>query len=61
MKQVYKLLSEYNELKNTTYTAFLSSDGAVSIKDSKTLESVCLYVDVESAIKDIKEALKRRK
>lgn len=57
MKEVYKLLSEYNELKSTTYTAFLSSDGSVSIKTSKGLKDVCLYVDVESAIKDIKRAV----
>ena len=59
MKDVYKLLSEYNELNNTTYVAFYDkSDGTVTIKHSKDLKPLCIYISIDEAIKDIKKAVK---
>lgn len=59
MREIYKMLSEYNELKNVFYTCFFDPiDKSVTIKDAKTFESVCLYHSIEFAISDIKQSLK---
>jgi hypothetical protein len=53
MKEIYRLISLWNEEKNTCYSPILHDDGSISIINTKTKAVQMMFTDIDDALKNL--------